>query len=277
MTDPSALGWLTEERQLNIPGGLLGLPEWEAFVWVPAHDRPLLGTLRSEDPPGISLLAGEPLAWMDAYEVEVCDTDRVVLQAEAGQDLLVLVLLTLDDDPPEVWANTLGPLILNPATGLARQVVQAGRGYLARQPVSQRPSRPLLLPEGLIGFPHLTDFDLRPLPLLPGAALLASRQQPDFSLTVARAQLVAPHYAPSLGAADRIALQAESETELEWYVILNLPPDSGPATANLLGPIVILPAHGLGRQVILSHSGYRAAEPLGPQPASEGAHARPDA
>ena len=72
---------------------------------------------------------------MPEYEFEVGDADSLPLELCDPGDALVLVILTVRNDPASVTANLLGPLVVNVRTGRGRQLVLAESGYSAQHPI----------------------------------------------------------------------------------------------------------------------------------------------
>lgn len=121
-------------------------------------------------------------------------------------------------------------------------------------------------PEGLVGCPDWQRFALDRSAELAPIVLLNSTEQAGLALPAVSPWLVDLEYAPQLSEADRLALQPADDADLEWLVILNIQAEPPLMTANLLGPLVINRRTGIGRQVILSLSGYSAARPVGATP-----------
>lgn len=144
----------------------------------------------------------------------------------------------------------------------------------------QTPARAVEFPEGWVGCPDWKRFTLeRPAAIAP-LALLNSSEIPELSLPAINPWMIKVDYAPQLTDADQAALGTERPEDLEWLVILNIQMDPLLITANLLGPVVINRRTGVGRQVVLSLSGYSALQPVGAfvsPTEDEVSHARADA
>jgi len=120
----------------------------------------------------------------------------------------------------------------------------------------------LFFPEGLVGCANWQRFTLEQSPETAPLALLHSQDQPGLSLIVVDPWLVDTAYAPTLAEADRIALGASDDADLQWLSVLTVQNHPLVVTANLIGPLVVNRAVGTARQVILSQSGYLAAQPV---------------
>jgi flagellar assembly factor FliW len=125
-------------------------------------------------------------------------------------------------------------------------------------------SKPIEFPTGLVGMDEWKRFALVRHPDSGPLCLLQSLDEAHISLIVADPRQVMPSYQVSLSEADIQALQFPAgykKPQLDGvndsiYCILSVQAEPLNVTANLLGPFVINWQTGLGRQVILSNSGY---------------------
>lgn len=123
-------------------------------------------------------------------------------------------------------------------------------------------SSELFFPEGLVGCADWQRFTLEQSPEMAPLALLHSQDQPGLSLIVVDPWLIDPAYTPTLAEVDRVALAVNDDADLQWLSVLTVQNYPLVVTANLIGPLVINRAGGTARQVILSQSGYWAAQPV---------------
>lgn len=125
-------------------------------------------------------------------------------------------------------------------------------------------SSPIEFPAGLIGLEEWRRFILIAHPDSGPLCLLQSLDDARMSLIVADPRQLVADYQISLAEADIQALQLPAGQKqpvldgenVSVYCILSVQAEPFTATANLLGPVVINWQAGLGRQVILSNSGY---------------------
>lgn len=120
----------------------------------------------------------------------------------------------------------------------------------------------LAFPDGLVGcqgwknFVLLTD-DEENLPV----ACLQSLDEPLVRLLVTDPRLIDANYTVPLSHEDRASLDLRTSDSTVVYCTLTVG-DDGLVTANLLGPLVINARARLGRQIVLSDSGYSTREPV---------------
>jgi flagellar assembly factor FliW len=134
-----------ETKVLTFPHGLLGFDHMRRFALVDTHDSGLYYWLQSLDDPGLAFLTAVPWPFFPDYEFELPDADRDALglvepaDSSAGDaPTMVLCLLTIDhgaDDQRDITANLLGPLVINSATRVGRQVVLVDGDFTTRAPL----------------------------------------------------------------------------------------------------------------------------------------------
>ncbi len=241
--------------------GLVGCEDWKHFELQQPPEMAPIAILQSLDEKRLSFIVADPRLWYPQYALDLAEADALALGlAHPGQARL-LSILTVEAEPFQVTANLLGPLVLNPENGQARQMIQSNRPYLARQPLSLR-TQVVTFAEGLVGCPDWRRFILRQADDNSPVKLLLSQDQPQLSFPVVDAKLVDAHYTPQLPEADRVALGVVDERDVQWLTILTVQAEPFAVTANLLGPLAVNQSTGQARQVVLSQSGYGAAHPV---------------
>jgi flagellar assembly factor FliW len=117
------------------PEGLVGFPAWQHFRFERTPELGPVAQLRSFDEPQLSFFIADPRPWFDGYAADVPPYDLEQLGAPDPAALEVYAILNVEAEPFNVTVNLLGPLVVNPATGQARQIIQAGRPYRAQEPI----------------------------------------------------------------------------------------------------------------------------------------------
>lgn len=136
--------------ELTFPWGLIGCADWRAFQLMPFPFEGI-GDLVSMDHPNLVLTVADP-EWLKIdYSFELDDEDADVLGLTTAEDAMVLCILTLRRDQSTVSVNLAGPVIINRANGVGRQVILDYQSYPLRFP--------LLVGESAVTFINLLDPD----------------------------------------------------------------------------------------------------------------------
>ncbi len=122
---------VTEEAipELEFCAGLPGFPEARRFVLVRLGeaDSPF-SILRSLDEPELEFVVAPPRMFFPDYEPEIDDSVAGRLGLDTADDALLLVIITVAEQPANSTANLLGPIVVNRHTRSAAQaVLDAGR------------------------------------------------------------------------------------------------------------------------------------------------------
>ncbi len=114
-------------------------------------------------------------------------------------------------------------------------------------------------PGGIPGFPELERFVL--VELAPDSAFyeLRSVDDPEIAMLVTVPWLFVPDYTLELSSEDEADLSIERPEDATVFCSVTFDAeDEGALYLNLLGPFVVNAAERIGRQVVLSDSGYPA-------------------
>jgi flagellar assembly factor FliW len=126
----------------------------------------------------------------------------------------------------------------------------------------------ITFPEGLPAFDDLRQFLVLQREGLQPFVFLVSAERPAVRFVCLPVAELRPDYCFELTASDcawlaPVGVYSPRSKDLLIFVILTLP-EQGPATVNLLAPVLVNPARRLGAQIILTGNAYSHAAPLWP-------------
>ena len=121
---------------LNFAAGIPGFPDARQFalVWWGDEDGPF-SIMTSLEDSALEFLVVPPLSFFPDYEPEIDDDTAERLGLESADDALVLVIVTVGDEPTGATANLLAPIVVNRHTREAAQVVLAAGDMALRAPL----------------------------------------------------------------------------------------------------------------------------------------------
>jgi len=108
---------------IDFPEGLLGFVAFDQAVLLPIDPDGLFLWIQSVTDPALAFLVLTPWPLFKDYELALLELDQDALGLEEASDALVFCLLTSHDEPRRFTVNLLGPLVINQALRLGRQVV----------------------------------------------------------------------------------------------------------------------------------------------------------
>ncbi|MFO0948673.1 MAG: flagellar assembly protein FliW [Planctomycetota bacterium] len=132
---------VAEESVIHFPEGLVGLSQFKRFVLLEDPESPDLIWLQSADEPRFVLATIRASKLGQMYAVEIQDEDRKTLNLKDPEEAEAFVVLNRVEG--KFYANLRGPVIVNIAEMLGKQIVLTNPAYGVRHPVDA------------VGQPHL--------------------------------------------------------------------------------------------------------------------------
>ncbi|HEY3436392.1 MAG TPA: flagellar assembly protein FliW [Actinotalea sp.] len=121
------------EAQLEFPQPPPGLLDLHRFELTALDDAGYLFALRSTERPDVRLFVVPPHPYFPAYAPRLDPSTRETLGVDASEAVLLVVVHPGQDGEPPT-ANLLAPVVMNPVTGAALQVVLDGDEWPLRAP-----------------------------------------------------------------------------------------------------------------------------------------------
>jgi flagellar assembly factor FliW len=123
-------------RVLALSEPLPGFPAHRDYALVPADATGVLSWLQAVAPDGPRLLVARAAAWFPDYAPVLPPGARAELGLTASDAADLHCVLTVPDgDVAAATANLRAPLVVNPATGRARQILLSDATHPVRRPV----------------------------------------------------------------------------------------------------------------------------------------------
>lgn len=121
-----------DDRVIDLPDGLLGFPALTRFLLIDDQGESPFKWLQSVDEPSLAFIAIDPKQIMSDYLGGVLPLVKVRLQVSSPEELAVIVLVTIPDDPREMTANLKGPVVFNAEKRSGIQLVLDDERYPLR-------------------------------------------------------------------------------------------------------------------------------------------------
>jgi len=124
-----------EKKLISFEGGIPGLEEHRVYALLQFEESYPIIWLQSVDDGGICLPVLDTFAVLTGYVFDIDDKDVNELGLESPEELHVVSVLVIPDDIQRMTVNLAAPIIINIATGKAKQIVLGGGDYNVRAPI----------------------------------------------------------------------------------------------------------------------------------------------
>ncbi|MGB9826385.1 MAG: flagellar assembly protein FliW, partial [Desulfofundulus sp.] len=123
-------------KTITFPAGLPGLPaELTAFELVAAEEDSPFFFLQSLQDENIGFILINPFALFPDYEFDLPDEEARALGVTSPEEAAVFCIVNASRGLAKATVNLLAPVVVNAATGTARQVVLLDERYSIKQPL----------------------------------------------------------------------------------------------------------------------------------------------
>lgn len=123
---------IDERDIIVVPEGVIGFPGFTQYAELHFLEGSPLRLLQSVEARELAFFVIDPFLFKPDYRVNVSTADLGVVKAETSAGIRILAIVTIPDDPYEMTANLQGPLIINPLTCLATQIVNHDKDYTTK-------------------------------------------------------------------------------------------------------------------------------------------------
>ena len=129
-----------EDDVLFFSFGVMGFPEVKRYVLLDHNGNTPVKWLQAVDRPELAFPLVAATDLLGDYHITVSPDDLASLGMEATQEIQAFVILTIPNGAPErSTANLKAPILMNPTTHLARQIL-AAEDYPIRYSLSEAPA-----------------------------------------------------------------------------------------------------------------------------------------
>lgn len=129
-----------ESAVINFPEGLYGFEGLRRFVLIDVEPDSPCRWMQSLDDGDISFVVFDPWAVLPDYTPRVPRVELVRLGLESPEEAVYLVIAVVPEDMGQMTVNLRAPLVINPGTREARQVILPGDRYSIKHRVFDTPS-----------------------------------------------------------------------------------------------------------------------------------------
>jgi len=131
---------IDSERLITFPDGIPGFPMVKQYTLVKNEKGHPFFWLQAVEDPDLAFVVTDPLIFKPDYHPSLPPEELKELGIDHSNSPVVLTILTIPhEDPLNLTANLMAPLVINSKTRKAKQIVLSDPGYSHREPLFPAP------------------------------------------------------------------------------------------------------------------------------------------
>lgn len=128
-----------DQRFLNFANGLLGFPNDREFALIQTGENSPFYWMQAVHRPELAFVVCDPRMFLPDYRVAIKADDLAQIGlADTGGSQVFVIVNKVDE---MLTANLQGPLVINVATRVGKQLVLSDKRYATRHPMMRLPVR----------------------------------------------------------------------------------------------------------------------------------------
>lgn len=132
-TKPFGVVEIDERQIISFPDGILGFEDIRHFALLDSNeDNSPFKWLQACEETSLAFVVITPESFMTGYEPDISQSDLAAVDCVRAEDLLVLCIVTIPEDPAKMTANLQGPVIINREKRIGRQAISMSEKYSVR-------------------------------------------------------------------------------------------------------------------------------------------------
>jgi flagellar assembly factor FliW len=131
---------IDEDRIIEMPDGMIGFAE-RRFILLSHDNNGRFFWFQSVDSPDLAFVVTDPKLFVPSYEVKLTpdEYEKLRLDPESAE-VILLAVTTISPDPSDITINLQGPVVVNPAKMIAKQIVLENGKFGIRHPIFTPPA-----------------------------------------------------------------------------------------------------------------------------------------
>ncbi len=126
-----------DQRFLNFPKGLLGFPDDREYALIQTGENSAFYWMQAVHRPELAFVVCDPRLFVPDYRIGIKNDDLAQIGlSDTGGSQVFVVVNKIDD---MLTGNLQGPLVINVATRVGKQLVLSDKRYSTRHPLMRLP------------------------------------------------------------------------------------------------------------------------------------------
>jgi flagellar assembly factor FliW len=126
---------VSEKQRLVFSEGIFGFEDIHEYILIDSNEGSPFFWLQAEKIAEIAFVVIEPTLIVTDYDLKADEKDLSDLEISNKEDMLLLSIVTINEDPNDITVNLLGPLVINKKNHRAKQIISTTDEYSVRFPL----------------------------------------------------------------------------------------------------------------------------------------------
>jgi len=130
---------IPRDKIISMAKPILGFESLSGFCLIEAEEMAPFMWLQAIEDPNVAFIVVNPRVFFPDYRIEVNRNELAELKIAKVEDVETFVVATVPADPKRISVNLQGPVIINTATNLAKQLVMVNSHYQVKHYLMEIP------------------------------------------------------------------------------------------------------------------------------------------
>ncbi len=139
-TRPFGKMQIEEKQILHFPEGLMGFEEFTNYALIEENDETPFKWLQSLDDKNLAFIVIEPFLFEPNYKPQLDKEEIAQIEISDISESLLMVIVTIPQDPNMMTANLQGPILINPKIKKAKQYISRDEKHPVRKLILEQTS-----------------------------------------------------------------------------------------------------------------------------------------
>lgn len=127
---------IDEKKIVTFTQPILGFSDCQRYIIIEGPSSGKVWWIQSCDKPEVAFIVMDPLQVVPDYEVRLDASQVEDLRLDKAEDARLLTIVVVPEDRSKVRTNLKAPIVYNPKTNLAKQVILHDSDYPVQYPLA---------------------------------------------------------------------------------------------------------------------------------------------
>lgn len=108
---------------VKVIDGIVGFPDLTEYALIPHGDESPFLWLQSVEEKDLAFITIDPRIFFEGYAPKILESELAAIKLEKVEDAIIQAIVVIPENPQNMTANLLAPIIINASAHLAKQTI----------------------------------------------------------------------------------------------------------------------------------------------------------